>query len=475
MRYLSSLSLYWPLFFLGVVLYAQHAWVDGFFHDGYLYASLGKNAALLDYWLVPHYTSEVYDRFFHHGPFIFILEGLFFKIFGVSNVSARLFMSLFSIGTLFLSIYWISREKKNNGWSWLTGMVFLLTLPVIKSSRFPNLDIPLMFFFSCSLYFYYRGFLGKFFNFFPCGFFFGLSLLTKGPVGLLIPVIITVHWFLIKGMKRYLAMVGIVLGIGIIVFSFWPLSLYFTDNIDIFQKYLHFTFTHTIKEGRGIEELNPFSYIIFLLKYCSLWFLLAVYSSFKGIKKKDGLFLLYLCSFWIPLLLFSLQKQQYPHYLMPIYPFMSAIASYSFISIAWRIINSLKITVLILSCVLLIFPITTRVHRDWEIHKIISLVRLLENKPNRWGIVDNATPFYNTTGVLAWKESIPVSALKSDEILNWQKQEGWLLFVSKDIWKKWQKDKRIKDNWIIFALFPEKNLVVLLKKNLWNGYLHVQR
>ena len=88
---ISIISFYWPLFFLAIVVYAQQAWVSGFFHDGYLYASLGKNAAIKDFWLIPHYTEQIYSRFSHHLPFIFILEGIFFKIFGASNTTARLF------------------------------------------------------------------------------------------------------------------------------------------------------------------------------------------------------------------------------------------------------------------------------------------------------------------------------------------------------------------------------------------------
>jgi hypothetical protein len=39
---------------LGVIVYLQHSWLQGFFQDGYLYAAFGKHAAENGHWLVPH-------------------------------------------------------------------------------------------------------------------------------------------------------------------------------------------------------------------------------------------------------------------------------------------------------------------------------------------------------------------------------------------------------------------------------------
>ncbi|MCY4523763.1 MAG: hypothetical protein OXB84_03380, partial [Halobacteriovoraceae bacterium] len=132
----SFISFYWPLLFLGITLFAHHAWVNGFFHDGYLYATMGKNAALKGFWLIPHYTEEFYGRFHQHLPLVFILEGVFFKIFGASNVTARLFIGGFSLATLTVLILWIFNLKGEKGkwWACMSPVVFLLTLPVLKQS-----------------------------------------------------------------------------------------------------------------------------------------------------------------------------------------------------------------------------------------------------------------------------------------------------------------------------------------------------
>ena len=481
----SIISFYWPLFFLAMVLYAQQAWVSGFFHDGYLYASFGRNAAMKGFWLIPHYTEEVYSRFSLHLPLVFILEGIFFKIFGASNTTARLFVSGFSIATFALLIYWISKQKdvKKQWWPWMTAAAFLLIPPLIKKSRFVNLDIPLMFFSTASLFFYWRALSGGIRYYCGHGIFFGLSLLTKGPMGLLIPVITYTHLLLTRKAKnlfdKYLFFATI---LGFLIFAIWPLALHLTGNFDIFLNYLDFTFLHTIKEGRGAQANRFFVYFIFLLKQCSLWFLLAIFCSWECIKdfkkkQKDSLVLLFICSFWIPLLGLSFFKHKYSHYLIPIYPAMAALAGYSALRLSekWKqyLHTGLKVSSLALALVLLIFPITTNIRRDGDIFKILNLIDHLAVRPKQWVIVNESLPFYKTAGVLAWEKDISVTGLSDKRIAKFKKKD-LLLIVNKQLWKRWQNDKGQKDRWRVFAIFPTRNLVILLDKNLWSEKHHFE-
>ncbi len=133
------------LFLFSVVLYCQQSWVPGFFHDGYLYAAFGKNAAQAGHWLIPHASDAVYSRFFHHTPTIFIFEGVFFKIFGASYTTARIFSASFSILTLFLIVHWL-RAAGEKRWAYLSGVFFLCLPSLLKKTRFPSLDPALMYF-----------------------------------------------------------------------------------------------------------------------------------------------------------------------------------------------------------------------------------------------------------------------------------------------------------------------------------------
>ena len=480
------ISRYWLLIFLGCVLYAQQSWVDGFFFDGYLYATLGKNAALGGHWLVPHYTEATYSRFFHHPPFIFALEGIFFKIFGVSNTAMRLFTGGFALATLALLVYWIAQDdhikQRKKWWSWFAGIAFLLIPPLIKKTRFVNLDIPLMFFMTTSLFFYWRAYSGRYTNFLLSGFFFGCSLLTKGPISLLIPTIAATHLWCIIGIRGFANIylwMGMVL--GFFVFSLWPLLLYATENFDIFLNYYNFTFVYTIGKGREKESLDVFFYITFLLTNCGPWFLAALFSTWHGIRQnkadRDPLLFLFICSFWIPLIVFSLFRHKYSHYLIPSYPALAALAGFCALSLLrkkWKpkILDGFKILSPLVALILLIFPLTTNVHRDRAIHKIVDILDYLDKKPKHWAIVDNAYPFFHAAGVLAWRDSTPVYALSSKAITyDSMGSKKWpLLLVPLSLWRKWQEADRgkILTNWKALAIVPKKNFVVLLEKHLWD-------
>jgi len=64
----------------------------------------------------------------------------------------------------------------------------------MKKVRFPGMDMPLMLFTLMSIMFYYRAYVENLKKYWlGCGIFFGLALLTKGPMALFIPLAILLH------------------------------------------------------------------------------------------------------------------------------------------------------------------------------------------------------------------------------------------------------------------------------------------
>ena len=263
--YLNS----WFFIFIGaIVLYCQQAWVSGFFQDGYLYATFGKNAAMFDFWLVPHLSDSTYNEFKQHTPGLFIIEGLFFKLFGVGYLQARLFGAIFAIATVLVLYFWVKRER-GALFAWVSSSILLLMPPLIKKSRFPNMDFPLMFFILCGLIFYFNALKGKKYSWYICGIFWGLSLLIKGPMAVLLPLSIFIHIIFTKKWKTLFnihSWGGLLL--GILIFSSWPIALHLVGKDYIFHKYLESIFVFSIGGSRGITEYSFFFGITFLLKRC---------------------------------------------------------------------------------------------------------------------------------------------------------------------------------------------------------------
>ena len=453
------------LFYLALLM--QHAWVPGFFHDGYLYAEFGKNAAN-GKWLVPHLNEVVYSEFFHHLPFVFMLEGVFFKFFGASFLTARLFASLFSLLTLILLLKWVYEEKGEKS-AFFTGAIFTLILPLIKKSRFPNLDLPLMLTTLASLKFYYNAYkhnLKKDWIF--CGLFFGLGLLVKGPVGVFVPMVILFHLVVTKNTKKLFDIwpwCGLVL--GCFLFCLWPLLLKLNGQSEIFFKWVDFVFFHTLKDGRG-ESSSSLTYILFLLKHCGPWFLLSAFSIkyYKKIGKNDPLYLLFLTTFLSILILLSFQRFKYSHYLIPVYPALAFLAAYSLQGLGDKIVLKIKtcyrgLAVLVV-LILLIFPLTTSIKRDREIYKLKSYFEMANTTPKQWKIVNGVYPFWSLNNLASWHDLGVVQSVSKNSLKTIE--EGDVVLIDSSVWKEIKM--KVSGDFTPLYKFKKRKMVVIISNSL---------
>mgnify|MGYP003974948359 CR=1 FL=1 len=450
-----------------MVLLFQQVWVPGFFHDGYLYAEMGKNASN-GHWLVPHLNSAVYAEFYHHLPLIFILEGIFFKIFGASFITARIFAGLFSFITLAVLMDWV-RKEKGEKLAWLTGMMMTFTLPLIKKSRFPNMDLPLMLFTLVSLRFYFKK------SWLLCGVFFGLALLTKGPMGLFIPIIIFIHIFLTKNLtllKSYRPWIG--LSLGFLIFALWPFALALNGKISIFYSWFDFTFRHTITDARGTET-SVFTYFIFLLRNCLPIFIGAIYS-FWYYKKENlhcSFFLLMGTLFLSYLLLLSIPEFKYSHYLIPLYPAMALLAAFGLKNISEeveiKIKGIYKGLVILVTLTLLTFPVTTKIRRDPEIYKLKSLFEQAKQTPKVWKIIDGIYPYWSLNNLTSWHDLGLVQQVSLDGMKTIADHE--IILMSEINWIKVKSE--FKGRLIPLYKFSKMKMVVLITPDMMNkDYLY---
>lgn len=397
------------------------------FYDGHLYAAFGKNAAEKGFWLVPHLAENAYSRFDQHPPFIFILEGLFFKIFGVNQVAARVFISLFSLGTLsvlYKSVKRLIGEKE----AFISSFLFLLIPALLKKSRFPNMDVPLMLFSFITLLNYYLGVVSEkksLFHWTLCGIFFGLSLLTKGAMGAIIPAAIGFHILFTKNWKVLLEK-GFWLAflMGLLIFSLWPLSLYLSGNYEIFEGYLGYVFG--LSKGEAATDFHaPFyTHLLFYSKQVPhLWFPFLV-SIVPAFKEKRPFHQFIVSSFVGMVFLLSLSSVKVSNYLLPTYPFLAIGACYGLMPLfekegPFSKFKKFMILVAVATpLVLLIFPLTNKSSRDKPLFKTKKVLETLHITPKEWVIVDDSYPYWNVANWAAWKGAGLVRQIKRDQILD---------------------------------------------------------
>ena len=470
---------FWWLLGAALVIYLQQAWVPGFFQDGYLYAALGKHAASQGHWLVNHLTDATYAEFFHHTPFVFILEGLFFKVFGASYLSARIFSALFPLVTMIVLYKWIKKEK-GEVTAFLVCLFFVFLPPVMKKVRFPGMDMPLMLFTLASIMFYYRAYVENLKKYWlGCGVFFGLALLTKGPMALFIPLAILLHLLWTKKLRRLGSITpwGSLL-LGLMIFSLWPLALKLTGQFAIFEKYFYFTFVHTVAQGRGVSEFTFFQCLLFLIKQTAPWLILTVFSIYLSLKvrSKDDLLKLFI-SLWVAVLVpLSLVKFKYSHYMMPMYPAYAFLAAYpiSFLSknIIKKIYQGFVYVTVIMTLVLLMFPLTAEIRRDPEIFEIRKLIDIMPVKPDTWGIVNDIYPFWALTNLNAFHDHSNTHELTPENLLSIVAQDdgkNWIFLIPNSVYQAHLKVLDVKLKKLIY--FEKQDMIVAIERSIYDDDL----
>lgn len=392
---------YGILWILAIVLYAQNAWVPGFFQDGYLYASFGKNAALHNKWLVPFQSFSQYSRFEQHPPFIFILEGVFFKIFGHGFTQARLFGVSWVFMTLGLFQYFFNKwNLKKIGF--VAGFLLLIIPSLMKKARFPNLDLPLMFAFVGVSFCYLEALRNekeKNKYWMLMGTFWGFALLAKGLAGILPPVIVFAHLIYSGKFSQNIKTLGPWIGfiIGLVMFSFWPIALKFSGNIDIFYKYFDGQFLGLVVKGRGNQSIDWFLYFKHLLKTCLPLVVLA-FVGFRE-KRKESLFKLALVWFVVIFAFYTPMKFKYSHYLIPLYPALAILAAYGMVNRSLkaqqRFVGFVRVVTVTVGLTLLVFPLTNQPKRHKELFQIKNVLNLIDRNPKSWYVVNESFEYWS--------------------------------------------------------------------------------
>lgn len=429
---------------VAVLLLFQHAWVRGFFHDGYFYAALGKNAALYGKWAIPFLSNSYYPTYQFHPPFYSILEGVFFSIFGYGWLSARIFSGLFALSIILLLLYFI-KQQHSKSWAYFTGIFLSLFPPLWKKAHSPNIDIPLTFFITSCLCMYYMAY--KSLNntiagskvrdgwwkllsnmvwpwWLGAGIFFGLALLTKGPPALLLPMTIGLHLLLtgkLNHLKKWYPWFGLLMG-GVI-FSLWPLYLWQEGNLHLFKDYLHEQVLGTVVEGRGQKDLMLLVYPLYLLENLGPFFIISLIGLFLILKerKSNPLGVLFSSLYLVVLVSFSFVKWKYSNYIVPSFPAMAALSAYPITKIKvkfhywfdWVIRRML----ILATAVILIFPVSVNISRDPEVFKILDILRYhtswsefdtenwggIHKNSVQWRLINGVYPYNNLANLLAWE------------------------------------------------------------------------
>lgn len=423
------------LFLISIVFMFSNLWIGDLGLDSCAYATISRSILRTNDWIVPHYEHcKEFQDCWLHPPLFYWMTAISFKIFGVNEFGARFISALLGVFTILL-VYLIGcRLGHSHKIGFLSGFVLLTTQPFLDLSRKCQLDVPLAFFITLSIFLFILALQKNAKYYILLGLTTGLAFLTKGLPAISILVILFSLFILTKEFKFFIsARFFILLSFLILTLCVWVIPLIyvgefknFLNNYFIGQIWTNFIVENT-KSVNFLEKVqNYLWYIIILAKRYWPWFPALLLSLYFALKKLRGKKLSLILILWIFVMLlgFSLGDTKFYRYLAPIYPAFAILIG---VELGERISEKVFKIILYFSILLLIimlfatsiFPLyfgKINAPDKTEIKKISPYIQSLTTKneyisvygTNYWGAVadfafyvDRPISNYDTENALA--------------------------------------------------------------------------
>lgn len=292
--------------------------------DEAIYSSVAKQMLYKGNILNPKYCGK---DFYEKPPLLYWLMMGSFKIFGINEFSARFPSALAGIAIICI-MFLFCRAFFGNEVGFLSGIILSTNFLMIALARAASTDMVLLLFITLScLSFIYATLYKKenmYYLFFVS---LGLAVLTKGPIGALIPLSTVIVFLLLTNNLRLLKNMKLFKGIGILLLITlpWYVSISLLTKGEFLEDFILY---HNI--GRFLRPMQmhsgSFLYYPVVILFGFFPWSAFLFNSISKIKKKPVLFF---CLIWsaITFLIFSFSRTKLPNYILPILPPLSIIVA----------------------------------------------------------------------------------------------------------------------------------------------------
>ncbi len=260
------------------------------------------------------------DLRFDKPIFIYWLQALSVKVFGLNEFAVRFPSAIAALLWVGATCFFTKKLSDSRG-AFITAFVMVAALQITIIAKAAIADALLNLFIALSmfsLYYLYEKRQNRYIYF--TYLFVALGTLTKGPVAIMIPVVVSFLFFLIKGeWKFWLKSVFNPLGIGIFLFVAAP--WYILEYLDQGEKFINgFFFKHNLSRFSGAMEGHYGSlvyyipvFLVGLLPFTTLY--IHVLGKIKSLFSND-LYLYMLLWFGFVFIFFSFSGTKLPHYVI---------------------------------------------------------------------------------------------------------------------------------------------------------------
>src|SRR3990170_131495 len=298
--------------------------------DEAVYAEASREMIETGDWITPQYNyTNRYDK----PVFFYWLMASAFRVFGVTEFAARFWSAAFGV-MLTLMCYYLLRRIGHPKWGVITALIFATSLEVIVLAHASITDMTLAFFITSALFCFFLGYMGRGKGGFGwyLGFYLStaLAVLTKGPVGIVLPGAIIFIFLILRGaFIQTLKKMHIVS--GVLIFLVVALPWYIVETwingweyIDaFFIKHNVTRFTGVVSGHRGsVYYFIPV--ILFAYFPWSAFLPQILYKYFPRTRKrgaiepKESVILFSIIWFLVIFIFFSISKTKLPGYIVPL-------------------------------------------------------------------------------------------------------------------------------------------------------------
>lgn len=298
------------------------------------YALTAREMLLSGDWLSP----QIYGQYWFDKPiFYYWVVAASFKIFGISELAARIGSAVFAALGVTL-VYWFAAKVSTVKKGLIAAVILATSLQYIVFAKLIHTDTALFFFANAVLVCFYLGFIrykntrNWYFLIYPCA---AMAVLTKGPVGVLLPAMIIFAFLLAQ--KNWREVKKMYLLRGFIIFAVvalpWYVLMYAKHGATFIETFfgIHNYLRATVSEH---PRSNVFFYYPLLLMAATLpWTGLGLLSFYHGALAawRNRCVLSRFCLIWIGvyILFYSAMATKYPTYIFPVlFPLAVLIAQH---------------------------------------------------------------------------------------------------------------------------------------------------
>ena len=292
-------------------------------------------------WITPYYNYEIRTA---KPVLLYWLQATSYLVFGVNEFAARFPAAVCGLGTVLLT-YELGRRLFSRSTGLLAGLALGSCIEFCIISHAATPDAPLLFFTTLTFYLYWRGSEnGGRWWFAPAGAAAGLAMLTKGPVGFVLPAgVIGLHLWVTGSLgrlwdRRALSAIGsffLTAGpwyalVAVETRGKWAETFFLRENIGRFS---------TPMDSHGGGPYYHILTLILLFAPWSIFFAITLWHAYKEARKplavptsvvaseNGNAYRFLLCWFGVYLVIFSAAATKLPNYIVPLYPALAILTA----------------------------------------------------------------------------------------------------------------------------------------------------